>query len=457
MKKVAHPAEIITPQPPDVGKEYAMTKSKTDSPELPVDDQLDPEVISFRDQFDQKSPLDELVREGARRMLQSAIDAEVDTFVARHSDRRDAQDRRQVVKNGNLPERELLTGAGAIPLTQGRVRDNHPDPNRRVTFTASVLPSYLRKTAAIEELIPWLYLKGISTGDFAEALQSLVGERAAGLSANVVVRLKEHWSVEYDQWNKRDLSDKHYVYVWADGIYAKVRLEDDANKKQCLLVLMGATPDGRKELIAVLDGYRESEQSWSELLLDLKQRGLTMSPKIAVGDGALGFWAALRKVFPDTREQRCWVHKTANILNKMPKSVQPRAKDDLHEIWQAETKDDANKAFDNFLEKYTAKYASACDCLKKDLDVLLTFYDFPAEHWSHLRTTNPIESTFATIRLRHRKTKGNGTRRASLAMMFKLAQSASNKWRRLNCHEKISLVIEGRSFKDGIIQKDIAA
>ena len=274
------------------------------------------------------------------------------------------------------------------------------------------------------------------------------------MSANVVVRLKEQWCVEYEEWSKRDLSE---VYVWADGIYAKVRLEDDANKKQCLLVLMGATADGRKELIAVLDGYRESEQSWKELLLDLKQRRLKTSPTIAVGDGALGFWAALRKEFPDTQEQRCWIHKTANVLNKMPKSVQPKAKTDLHEIWQAETKEQANTAFDHFQEKYAAKYSGACECLKKDRDVLLAFYDFPAEHWSHLRTTNPIESTFATIRLRHRKTKGNGTRRASLATMFKLAMSASKKWRRLNCHERIKLVIEGRSFKDGTIQQEIAA
>ncbi len=434
-----------------------MNQTKTDRQVTPVDDQLDPEVISFRAQFDQKSPLDELVREGARRMLQSAIDAEVEAFVAMHQDRRNETGKRLVVKNGRLPERELTTGAGPIPLTQGRVRDNTADPDKRVTFTPSVLPAYLRKTQSIEELIPWLYLKGISTGDFAEALQSLVGERAKGFSANVVVRLKEQWSGEYEQWSKRDLSSKQYVYVWADGIHAKIRLEDDANKKQCLLVLMGATADGQKELIAVLDGYRESEQSWSELLLDLKQRGLTTAPKIAVGDGALGFWAALRKVFPETREQRCWVHKTANVLNKMPKSVQPKAKGDLHEIWQTETKEAAEKALDAFYEKFEAKYAAACECLRKDRDELLAFYDFPAEHWSHLRTTNPIESTFATIRLRHRKTKGSGTRRTSLAMMFKLAQSAANKWRRLNCHEKIAFVIEGRSFKDGILQDIVAA
>jgi transposase-like protein len=325
-----------------------------------------------------------------------------------------------------------------------------------VQFTPSVLPAYLRRTDAIEELIPWLYLKGISTSDFGEALQALVGEKAKGLSANVVVRLKDQWSTEYDEWMKRDLSGKQYVYVWADGIHVKVRLEDDARKKQCVLVLMGATADGQKELIAILDGYRESEQSWSELLLGLKQCGLTTAPKIAVGDGALGFWAALRKIFPETKEQRCWVHKTANVLNTMPKSVQPKAKGDIHEIWQAETKADAQTAFVHFLEKYDAKYQKACECLRKDWDVLLTFYDFPAEHWVHLRTTNPIESTFATIRLRHRKTKGNGTRRASLAMMFKLAQSASKKWIRLRSYEKITLVIEGRSFKDGIMQESAA-
>jgi len=422
----------------------------------PVVTNVDPEVIAFREQFDVVSPLDELVREGARRMLQTAIDAEVTAFVAAHDDRRDDAGRRVVVRNGSLPAREILTGAGPLTVQQGRVRDNSPDPNERVTFTPSVLPAYLRRTDAIEELIPWLYLKGISTSDFGEALQALVGEKATGLSANVVVRLKEQWSDEYEAWNRRDLSDKQYAYVWADGIHAKVRLEDAANQKQCFLVLMGATADGQKELIAVQDGYRESEQSWSELLVDLKQRGLVAAPKIAVGDGAMGFWAALRKVFPETIEQRCWVHKTANVLNKMPKSVQPKAKEDLHEIWQAETKKDAEGAFDDFLEKYGAKYPGACDCLRKDRRELLAFYAFPAEHWQHLRTTNPIESTFATIRLRHRKTKGSGTRRTSLAMMFKLAQSAARKWRRLTSHEKVTLVLQGRIFNDGILQ-DAAA
>jgi transposase-like protein len=455
--KAAYPADAITLQRPERAQGHAMSKTTTDRRSAPEDQTADAEVLAFRLQFDERSPLDELVREGARRMLQSAIDAEVDAFIARYADRRDSSGRRLVVKNGSLPAREILTGAGPVEVSQGRVRDNTPDPEKRVQFSPSVLPAYLRRTDAIEELIPWLYLKGVSTGDFGEALQALVGERAKGLSANVVVRLKEQWAGEYEEWLRRDLTGKSYVYIWADGIHTKVRLEDDANKKQCILVIMGATPEGKKELIAVQDGYRESEQSWSEVLLDLKQRGLTTAPKLAVADGALGFWAALRKIFPETREQRCWVHKTANVLNNMPKSVQPKAKAALHEIWQAETKVQAIKAFEHFLETYSAKYPKACECLAKDRDELLVFYDFPAEHWGHLRTTNPIESTFATIRLRHRKTKGSATRRTSLTMMFKLAQSASKRWKRLRGSEKITLVVEGRSFKDGILQEEIAA
>ena len=377
-------------------------------------------------------------------MLQAALESEVQEFLELHSSRVDEQGRRQVVRNGYLPPREIVTGAGPLEVSQPRVRDKSVDVAQRVRLSSSILPPYLRKSKSIEELIPWLYLKGISTGDFSEALQSLIGPDAGGFSANVVVRLKEQWSQEYDTWSKRDLSGKHYVYLWADGIYANVRLEDETNSRQCLLVLMGATAEGEKELIAVIDGYRESKQSWMELLLDLKHRGLTIDPKLAIGDGALGFWAAIREVYTETREQRCWVHKTANVLNKMPKSVQPKAK--------AETREMGNKAFDHFLEKYGAKYPDACECLKKDRDALLTFYDFPAEHWGHLRTTNPIESTFATIRLRHRRTKGNGTRRASLTMMFKLAQAAQSKWRRLNGHQMITLLIQGRVFVDGILQ-----
>ena len=417
-----------------------------------VDEAIDPEVVEFRAAFEARSALDEIIREGARQMLQTAIEVEVDDFVAQHADRRDEGGKRLVVRNGYLPSRELLSGAGSLEVKQPRVRDNAPVSKDRVHFSPSVLPPYLRRSRSVDELIPWLYLKGISTGDFSEALAALLGKEAPNLSANVIVRLKDKWSQEYEDFCRRDLSRKKYIYVWADGIHVNVRLEDDANRRQCLLVLMGATAEGKKELIAVVDGYRESEQSWTELLLDLKQRGLAQAPLLAVGDGALGFWAALRKVFGETREQRCWVHKTANVLNSLPKSVQPKAKADLHEIWQAETREAANQAFDHFLEKYQAKYAAACDCLAKDRDVLLTFYDFPAEHWKHLRTTNPIESTFSTIRLRHRRTKGSGTRRTSLAMMFKLAHAAENRWRRLDGHEHIVPLLQGKLYVDGIMQ-----
>ena len=413
---------------------------------------FDPEVVDFRSRFDKTSPLDELVRSGAQRMLQTAIETEVEEFVRLHCDRRDASGHRQVVRNGYQPARELLTGAGRLEIQQPRVRDNSSEKEKRISFSSSILPPYLRRSKALDELIPWLYLKGISTGDFSEALQSLLGEDAPGLSPNVIVRLKEKWGQEYDQWSRRDLSERAYVYIWADGIHVNVRLENEADQRQCLLVLMGATPDGQKELVAVVDGYRESEQSWYELLIDLKNRGLSLAPKLAIGDGALGFWAALRKVYGETREQRCWVHKTANVLNNMPTSVQPRAKTDIHEIWMAESRAAATKAFNAFLEKYRAKYPAACECLEKDRDVLLSFYDFPAEHWIHVRTTNPIESTFSTIRLRHRRTKGSGTRRASLTMMFKLAQSAQKRWRRLNGRQHIVHLLEGKKFIDGILQ-----
>ena len=277
------------------------------------------------------------------------------------------------------------------------------EDEEKIRFKSAILLPYLRRSKNIDDLIPWLYLRGVSSGDFSEALQALVGPQAKGLSANVVTRLLESWKEEYATWNRRDLSDKEYVYLWADGIHFNIRLEED---RQCILVLMGATKDGRKELVAILDGFRESEQSWRELLADAKSRGLKKAPKVAVGDGALGFWKALRKVYPKTREQRCWVHKTANVLNKLPKSLQAKAKSDLHEIWMAETREKANAAFDRFVEKYGAKYPRAVNCLTKDREALMTFYDFPAEHWIHLRTTNPIESTFATVRLRHRRTKG---------------------------------------------------
>lgn len=420
--------------------------------ENPEVSDLDVEVAGFREQFDGRALLDQVVRQGAQQMLQKAIEAEVHVFLQEHQDLRDDQGKRLVVGNGHKPARRIVTGAGALEVRAPRVRDNSRHQHERVHFSSAILPPYLRRSKAIEEFIPWLYLKGISTGDFSEALQTLLGEQAQGLSPNVIVRLKEQWTAEYEEWNRRDLTGKQYVYLWVDGIYVNVRLEDTENKRQCLLVVMGATAEGYKELVAVMDGYRESEQSWHELLIDLKQRGLTLAPQVATGDGALGFWAALRKVYPETLEQRCWVHKTANILNKLPKSVQPRAKADLHEIWMAETRVAAIKAFDTFLEKYQAKYEEACACLQKDRDVLLAFYDFPAEHWKHLRTTNPIESTFATIRLRHRRTKGSGTRKTSLAMMFKLAQAAQKRWRRLNGHEHLELLLQGRVFVDGMLQ-----
>ena len=386
-------------------------------------------------------------------MLQAAIEAEVEQFLEDHSCKRDENGRRLVVRNGHLPAREITTGAGKLEIRQPRARDNDPDKEGRARFSPCLVPQYMRKSPSIEEMIPVLYLLGVSTGDFAEALQALVGEPAKGFSANTVVRLKEKWTAEYEEWSRRSFADKRYVYIWVDGIHVNVRLEDPETKRQCILVVMGATPEGKKELIAVQDGYRESEQSWRELLLDLKQHGLEQPPELAVGDGALGFWAALRKVFPGTREQRCWVHKTANILNDIPKSTQPRVKQALHEIWEADTKEQAQQALNQFQEKYEAKYPKAWERLRKDRDVLLSFYDFPAEHWRHIRTTNPIESAFATIRLRHRRTKGSGTRRTSLAMMFKLGTHAEKRWRRLNGHGQITLLLQGKKFVNGLVQE----
>jgi transposase-like protein len=361
--------------------------------------------------------------------------------------------RRQVVRNGHLPKRTITTGIGPIEVRQPRVHDRRP-ADEAEPFSSKILPPYLRKTKSVEELIPWLYLKGVSTGDFSEALTALLGPDAPGLSATTVTRLKQVWEDEQQAWSRRSLTDKEYVYVWADGVHFNIRLEED---RQCILVLMGATADGRKELIAISDGFRESEQSWKELLLDVKARGLTIAPKLATGDGALGFWKALKQVFPTAREQRCWVHKTANVLDKLPKRLQPTAKEKLHEIWMAEKRTDAEQAFDLFLETYQAKYPKATECLSKDRTELLTFYDFPAEHWIHVRTTNPIESTFATVRLRHRKTKGNGSRTACLAMVFKLMQSAEKKWRLLNGAKLLPDVIQGIKFEDGIKSQKHAA
>ena len=394
-----------------------------------------------------------ILRDGAQRLLAQAVEAEVAEWIDGHQHAKDEHGHRQVVRNGHLPQRTLMTGVGPVGVKQPRVLDRRPAEEAE-SFCSKILPPYLRKTKSIEELIPWLYLKGISTGDFSEALAALVGPAAKGLSASTITRLKEVWQAEFQDWSRRSLKGKEYVYVWADGVHFNIRLEED---RQCILVLMGATADGRKELIAVTDGYRESEQSWKALLLDVKARGLTIDPKLATGDGALGFWKAIGQVYPTTREQRCWVHKTANILDKLPKRLQPEAKNKLHQIWMAETKADAEKAFDLFVTTYQAKYPKATECLAKDRVVLLTFYDFPAEHWIHLRTTNPIESTFATVRLRHRRTKGNGSRLACLTMVFKLMQSASKKWRLLNGCQLLPDVIAGVQFIDGVKPQTAAA
>ena len=392
-----------------------------------------------------------ILRDGAQRMLAQAVLAEVETWIVGHTHLIDARGRRQVVRNGTLPPREVLTGLGPIRVTQPRVHDRRPE-GAREKFTSKILPPYLRKTRSVEELIPWLYLKGISSGDFAEALAALLGPEASGLSASTVVRLKAVWEDDYKAWANRSLADRRYVYVWADGVHFNVRLEDAGNDKQCILVLMGATADGQKELIAVADGYRESKQSWMELLLDCKARGLQESPKLAIGDGALGFWAALREVWPTCGEQSAaadWVHKTANVLSAMPKHLHSKAKSMLHDIWMAATRAEANKAFDLFTASFGAKYPKACECLTKDRGVLLRFYDFPAEHWGHLRTTNPIESVFATVRLRTAKTKGAGSRIACLTMTWKLMESASKRWRALNGSKLLPEVLAGIPYTDG--------
>jgi putative transposase len=395
-----------------------------------------------------RDALHELIRKGAQEMIAQALQEEVGEYLERHAQERDDAGHRLVVRNGYKEPRQIVTGVGAVAVRQPRVDDRRTDEQgRRERFESKLLPPYLRRAKSVDELVPWLYLKGISTGDMSEALQSLLGPGAGGLSATNVVRLKELWTQEHESWSKRSLTGKHYVYFWADGIHFNIRLEED---RQCILVIIGATADGEKELVAVHDGVRESEQSWKEVLLDLKSRGLAEAPQLAIGDGALGFWKALPQVFGRTRAQRCWVHKTANVLNYLPRGLQSKAKGMLHEIWMAPTKAAANKAFDLFLETYRAKYPKAAECLAKDRDALLAFYDFPAEHWSHIRTTNPIESTFAGVRLRTGKTKGSGTRAACLAMVFKLAQSAENSWRALNGSALLPEVIQGVRFIDGV-------
>jgi len=405
------------------------------------------EPIADKNQGKDASVLEEVIREGARRLLQAAIEHEVAEYIMCFQDAKDEQGRRMVVRNGFLPERSILTGIGPLPVKQPRVRDKREGE----IFTSTILPRYMRRAPSLDNLIPTLYLKGVSTGDFMAALEAILGENAKGLSPNTIVRLKRQWEQEYKDWAHRDLTDKRYVYFWVDGIYFNVRLEDTENKRQCFLVVIGALENGKKELVGLMDGYRESKLSWMELLSDLKQRGLTQGPNLAIGDGGLGFWGAIREVYPETKEQRCWVHKTANILDKMPKSVQAKAKEKVHDIYMAPTKEQALVAYNAFLTLYGTKFEKACDCLMKDKDVLFTFYDFPAEHWIHIRSTNVIESTFATVRLRTDKTKGCGTRLATLAMVFKLAFEAQKTWKRIKGYKWLPQVIERVPFIDGEI------
>lgn len=391
--------------------------------------------------------LTEIIQRGAQKLLATAIEAEVASYINEHAGILDEHGHRLVVRNGYLPERTIQTGIGGVQVRQPRVVDGRlGDQGERLRFTSKILPPYLRKTRTLDAMIPWLYLKGISTNGFSEALQALLGPEAPGLSPTSIVRLKQAWEEDFRVFSRRSFEGKRYVYFWVDGIHFNVRLEDG---RPCILVVIGATPDGKKELVAIQDGERESEQSWYELLLDLKKRGLKAGPELAIGDGALGFWKALPKVFPKAHEQRCWVHKMVNVLDKLHKKEQPAAKALLQQIWMASTREEAHKSFDHFLAVYGAKFPKAVECLKKDRDELLKFYDFPAEHWVHLRTTNPIESTFATVRLRTTSTKGSGSRIACLSMVFKLVQAAERHWRVLNGSELLKAIIEGVQFKDG--------
>ena len=398
-------------------------------------------------------PLLEVLRSGARRMLQQVIEAEVETFLAVHAELEDGHGRRRVVRNGHAPEREIQTGIGPVAVRRPKLRDRGDGAGGvRIRFTSKVLPRFLRRTKNVEELLPWLYLKGVSTGQFEEALTALLGPDAPGLSASTVRRLVASWQQEHERWQGRELSARRYVYIWADGVYFTPRLDHD---RQCMLVLIGADAEGRKELLAIEDGYRESTQSRRELLLRLRdENGLATAPELATGDGALGFWKALHEVWPTTRQQRCWVHKTANVLNALPKSMHGKAKKDLYAIYQAESRADAESAFDRFIAKYDPKYDKAVTCLAKDRTALLAFYDFPAEHWKHVRSSNPIESTFATVRLRTDKTKGCLSRETALAMVFRLAKSAERHWRRLDGANRLGQLIEGVRFRDGQAVQD---
>ena len=392
-------------------------------------------------------PLTEFIRQGARDLIAQAIETELNELLEQFS-HQTTDGKQSVVRNGYLPKRTVQTGVGDVEVQVPKIRDRS---GNGIKFNSKLIPPYLKRTKKVEEFLPWLYLKGVSTGDFTEALSALLGPETKGLSPRTIGRLKKTWIKEHSEWSKRDLTDKNYVYWWADGVYFNIRSDND---RQCMLILMGATPEGKKELIAVEDGFRESEQSWTELLQDLFSRGLTKPPMLAVGDGALGFWKALNKIYPKTRHQRCWVHKTANILNKIPKSQQKKAKQALQEIWMAATREEAYEAFDRFLSRFGAKYPKAAECLEKDKEELLAFYDFPAQHWVHIRTTNPIESTFATVRLRTAKTRSCVSRQTILSMVFKLVQSAEKRWRRLRGYRQLSAVLQGIKFVNGVAVKD---
>jgi transposase-like protein len=412
----------------------------------------DTAVIPLRQPDSVDDPLTEIAREGARRMLAAALRAEADAFVSQFSDERLPDGRQRLVRHGQGPERTIQTGIGALDVRRPKVRDRAAVAEaEKIRFTSAILPRWARRSKSLDALLPVLYLRGISTGDFQEALGALLGPDAPNLSPGAISRLTGDWQQEYDRWQHRDFSARRYVYVWADGVYLQARMEPQA---ECILVIIGATPEGKKELVGFQVGVRESAQSWRELLVDIKARGLAIPPEIAVGDGAMGFWKALDEVFPTTRHQRCWVHKVANVLNKFPKSMQPGVKSDLREIWQAETRAAAQFAMETFVEKYGAKYHKAVECLTKDSEALLAFYDFPAEHWDHLRTGNPIESVFATVRHRTVRTKGALSQKTAKLMVFKLVQAASKKWRRLSGANQLPLVIEGIKFCDGVANEE---
>ena len=414
----------------------------------------DTDIIALRQPGSVDDPLTEIARDGARRMLAAALRAEADAFVAQHAEEVLPDGRQRVVRHGYGPERSIQTGIGALDVRRPKVRDRAAGPaDEKVRFSSAILPKWARRSRSLDALLPVLYLRGISTGDFREALSAILGADAPNLSPSVISRLTEGWQQEYDRWQRRDLSARRYVYIWADGVYLQARMEPQA---ECILVILGATPEGKKEVVGFQVGMRESAQSWRELLVDIKARGLAVPPEVAVGDGAMGFWKALDEVFPGTRHQRCWVHKIANVLNKFPKSMQPTVKADLREIWQADIRAAAETAMDIFSEKYGAKYEKAVTCLTKDREALLTFYDFPGDHWDHLRTGNPIESVFATVRHRTVRTKRALSQKTAKLMVFKLVQAAAKTWRRLKGANQLPLVIEGVTFTDGVAANDTA-